>query len=309
MEILIKFIDKFYPIASNNYEPEISRRAWYCNCSGVYINELQQKYQKNILWIKEDKCVALTLYKGKYNKYRVYKCGHCIIDVYYLCNLFNAGVQNIEECIKSLVFKCPICEYLGNNINNKYIVYNLYSSGTIISNPIIPEKYLKFIKDDLHPGDVIDTKGYRGNGLYLFDGEFEKVETDNCYPIWPIKWLNKRGYTYYLQLEKTKILYFENDIYYSYNGKFYSNYKDNHDEYNYTTNIIILSDRLNIGDYINFKLYENIIYPFNDYKKLNEIISAGKLCKAKLYNEEFLIFHYGSLYIAKAGIISAILYT
>ena len=67
-----------------------------------------------------------------------------------------------------------------------YQIWNQYSSccSTIVSKDTIPKIYLPYLTDIFEEGDVVDTEGYRGTGLYIFiNNNFEEVELGEYYPL------------------------------------------------------------------------------------------------------------------------------
>lgn len=342
-----KFADKYYPLKGNDaINPEETKRlVWYCNYTGIFIPELQEKYGCQIDFKEEDDenlCFELNLIKAGYTNYQVYPCSHCFLDVSLLCALYDNinfcwSPKFSEERAKQIINnldKCPICNPVQksvlkslnkNNYDEKlipYIVSNELITGSVILRPIFPKKYIHHLAD-LHvfeEGDLVDVDGYRGIGLYILDddGKFKQVKTGEYYPGWPIKWLKKRGYRYYVD---TCIYFdaipFEDNIYLAPDGKFrktdqnkfclvepptvddgfiddslqeeHKQTGENSDEENEAENKEDFSSE--IID------CETISYPFEDVLQLNLFRKSKKTYKAKLNDKEYLVFSNGNIFL------------
>ncbi|XWV26315.1 putative orfan [Tupanvirus soda lake] len=227
-----KFIKKFYPITfrtkiSNNELNTLKRCIWYCNISEEPIKELQkfnhlqddstechnnEEYncEKSDNNKQYKKPLSLIYFEEGYNDYNTYKCGHCIYLIYYLSTIFdyvNSNYSNMinlrknnkdEEYVENILLNlhsCPICG--GNSTNRKdmYIINNSMCTGTIIVKNTYPLKYLNKISSEFTEGDIIDTDGYRGLGLYILEnGKFCKMNVGEYYAIIPKHLSNKYGY-------------------------------------------------------------------------------------------------------------------
>lgn len=224
-----EFVNTHYPL-KDAQQPDLNkfkRSVWYCNLSGYWI----QKLNPSITPQKETKSkwqsggeIAKSLFNEGYDHYRVFDCGHLILDVYLILTLFDnikAKRQNTSQIISQ---SCPCCSSMDkaypspyNQSGNlqMYIVSNgLSCGGTVSLANIIPEPYLPHLTSLFEKGDVVDCRGYRGTNIHMFNGKrFKPVQTGEYYPIFPLKYLKLRGYGFYLTFQPELIL-FDTDISY-----------------------------------------------------------------------------------------------
>ncbi len=158
------------------------------------------------------------------SEYRVHECGHCFFDIALLCGVYDylnfpyldpikansGGEAEIEKFVigklKHLLTKCGICgDYPKKSSDRYYDELTSLDLGTIIrSHNVTPIKHLGAISTTLRIGDVVDTRGYRGHGLYIYEGILEgqptflEVPCGEYYPIWPVYYCQLQGYQYYL---------------------------------------------------------------------------------------------------------------
>lgn len=336
------FLDNYYSLPDTFTETidlnNFPRALWYCNISGVLIPELQTKYSDleiDLQDLEPEQSLASDFYQGKltevaYNKYRVFPCGHCILDVYYLSSLYDNmnfnwsppfTIEKVEKCIQRLLEKCPICDTNVYDPDKVYLVSNRLTLGTVILKSIIPLKYLKYLSSIFEPGKVIDTDGYRGIGLYLLDDDqqFKKIPIENYYPIWSLKWLKKKGYAAYVNLTDFDALPFENGIYLTMERVFYNAcnskvFELNSDEELQTEENDYVSPETtcaprNYQEKINLQEAAEMTYPFEHSRRVNEYLKSGKLFKARLNEFEYLVFEKTYPYVTNfEGEITALLF-
>ena len=214
------FIEKFYPIAPRNNIlsqelDNVKRCVWYCNFSGRLVPELQShntvNHAVNDASSDDDDVYLSSVYLNNgYRDYNTYQCGHCVYLIYYLSTIFdyiNSNYNNMTivrkngmemNYAKKLVDRlnaCPICKNNTINRKNIYMINNDLHTGTIIVKNTIPKKYLHLLKSEFTEGDIVDTDGYRGIGLYIFfNKQFKKLNVDEYYAIIPKNITDKYGY-------------------------------------------------------------------------------------------------------------------
>ena len=302
-----KFVDKYYPLPlPENIPPKenlknFKRKIWYCNFTGSLIPELQE-YNSSPIGIKgkENESIAGKLYQQGYTYYRVYPCGHSFIDIMLLSMVYDylrtVGENFDHELyIKNLEYKCLLCQNNRNDSKSLYYLFTSMNMGTIILRPTIPKKYLPALTDEFEKGEVVDTGGYRGLGLYIFNGEkFVKTETYEYYPIWSLEYLKLRGYRYYLT-ESPETWYdelkFENEISHYMGYGFAKSNTDLDDKYEKLV-------KLDINSFEKEKKYYLVPYPFSSPNLPNSYLKSDLPLRAKLSEEEYLYFNKGELYIA-----------
>lgn len=216
-----KFIETYYhqiPNVTISKEKlrKINRCIWYCNISSELINDLQkynstddsQCYPVNCDSEDEDSdsdsdselsdnLLSVKYFKKGYCEYNVYRCGHCFYYIYMLSEIFDklrqqnmigSSDKETKEMINKIT-ECPFCLDLAHShrdTDQSYIYYqfNGLCCGTINLQNIIPKKYLHRLGSVFSAGDIIDTNGYRGLGLYIYDdNEFDKLKTEEYYSI------------------------------------------------------------------------------------------------------------------------------
>lgn len=232
---------------------KIDRLIWYCNISGNPIPELQcfNKSNMHLTYPIKKKCLSEQLYHEGATSYRVYGCGHAFLDIHVLCAIFDHSAYRSESLRKELVSTlskgCLICSNVRTSSEDKGNVYGVsgsYVGGTVHIKTTIPKKMLPYLKGLWDEGQVIDTDGYRGIGLYILEaGEFVKVELGEYYPIWTVNRAKKFGYRRLLRgcmwgndPEFDKIELECDVVIYHYEGFFYQNKAikvDNSDTFGY----------------------------------------------------------------------------
>ena len=112
------------------------------------------------------------VYQGRLT-YRIYKCGHCFIDVEIIIEIFDYlnskkkyNDKNMIEMITKYFTQCMYCDIV--KYKSKYSLYFLTiieSYGTICFNDkhIIDKKNFGYLANISEIGDVFDTDGYRGH--------------------------------------------------------------------------------------------------------------------------------------------------
>jgi len=277
-------------------------------------------------------------YKKGYDSYHVYKCGHCFIDIYLLSGLFDyvnscystmidlreegedAVHEHVDKHLRSYYTECLCCQGKRTE-DDRLSLYTTSTSldiGTIIRRDcVIPKKHLGAISHEIKEGDVIDTDGYRGIGLYIYEGGqiYSKVPTGEYYPIWPIENLKSRGYLYYLTETPESCfdeLPFENDIRAIYNGDHLVFIDDDNDEAwefdeknnQITVNLtnekiaMISNDEQELSvEKMENEDYFKMPYPFYRAKQANLLLYSGLPLKAQLTQNEYLVFKDRNTYI------------
>ena len=284
-------------------------------------------------------------YKKGYNTYHAYQCGHCYLDICVLSGLFDyinypyssmidlkkkgpqAVNHYVENKLKNIYNQCMICGDDAKKTEfNRLLIYNLCTDldcGTIISRCVIPHNRLGAICHELTPGDVIDTGGYRGLSLYIYEGNktFTKVQTEEYFPIWPIEWLKRRGYLYYLT-EAPETCYdalpFGNNVQLI-NGCHgpaeicFIEKEANCDELDYLNEEINVENnestsQIKLGNFIVVVTkntqgdYFELPYPFDNPKQANTLLLSGLTFKAKLTDTEYLLFRDRQVFITNDSI-------
>ena len=107
-------------------------------------------------------------------------CPLCDDQTFTFTNI-NQSIYNIDfakELEKTSKY-CPLCNdqtFTFKNVtqSERINMYNIDSGqgGTIVSARRIPKKYLTYIGQEFKKGDIVDTEGYRGIGLYIFNGNW-----------------------------------------------------------------------------------------------------------------------------------------
>lgn len=308
-----QFVEKYYPLTSEQeHEPkEFNRIIWYCNLSETLIRELNDVQVEP----KDEKSTADFIYKEGYDHYRIYECGHLVLDTYLILSLFDNlnynwspkwTLDQVEKLLEQSKTKCPCCAGLSDNM---YIISNSLCVGTVIVGDIIPKRYLKFLTSLYKKGDVVDCEGYRGTGLYMFDGiEFKQIRTESYYPMIPLEYNKLRGYTYYWKIvDACDLLLFENNIAFTPGGgEFYSfdcnkiklidddDQEDDDDGENYDQDDDDDDqEETDDDDDVTDNKLKEIPYPFTDVKLLNRCLKSKKLYKAKLNDYETMVFGNG----------------
>lgn len=243
---LQKFYEEYWPIPYPPISPtkselrEIDRLVWYCNISGNPIPELQKYNKANIkleypMFTEKDLLSVEFYHKNNQNRsYRVYSCGHAFLDIHLLCAVFDAFYYNhdkskIPKVFEDMRYLCPMCSNQDKNAGNTQSLYGVsgrYCGGTVHTKTTIPKKMLPYLKPAFTNGDVVDTKGYRGTGLKIFEnGEFHNVHRYDYYPCWKLEQLQKYGYRKLLtsliwcgdiQFDKIEL---EHNLYINYDGR------------------------------------------------------------------------------------------
>jgi len=317
---LKKFVDVYYPISIDfpaiNDVSLLPRKVWYCNVSGIFISELQDRLGGTQLEIQnnENTEAAAKLYSSGYNHYNIYPCGHCILDVFMISILFeHMKFPCIETSVdKSLEYvrkMCPICPHGSgkspHGVNLIYYIGTPANSDIVILEPtIIPKKYLPYTSENFAEGDIIDTD----TGLCIFDGkEFVDVRKCEYYPIWPLKYLKQRGYRYYLDFTELQdaIPFEENAVFLSSVGMFIpssaisceTDEKPIDAEFFKTLTELEKYDRIEIPQRINLSEFNIVPYPFSDYTTANSYLLGGKH-QAQINKNELLVFYEGTLLLS-----------
>ena len=318
-----KFVDTYWPLPEIKNQMKVDdiinfkRQVWYCNCSKKFIPELQKFNECQISFeYKPDKLLCSNYYKKGYTNYRVYKNGLAFLDIHIIGMLFDyfespyitpkPKTEDLIKFIESLAYDNPF----GNlsNRNEMYNLFNNFNSGTVVLRSSIPVNVIKYIVSEYKDGDVIDTYGYRGVGLYIKDGnKFKKVKRNEYYPIWDLKFLKLIGYRYYLKdvpCTTYDELNFENGIYHEYFGYFSNRTKNNLTEYEKLEPTYYIKKENNVIKYNNGKKwidllldenqFYNIPYPFITPDQPNSLIKTdlAKTCRfrAKISNNDYLVF-------------------
>ena len=233
------FVNEYYPLKDT--DPTLlnktNRLIWYCNLSGFFVS-LNPTIQPEDIKDESDNRfrsggeIAKCLFDEGYDHYRVYECGHLILDLYLILTLFDniqsknqSKKKNVDAITKCLTSKtCPCCESIAHSYQSSYndkdelqmylVASGFSCGGTILVATIIPQKYLPYLTSLFEKGDVVDCGGYRGTQIFMFNGNrFKQVPTGEYYPIFPLKYLKLRGYSFYLKYEP-ELLLFDNDISY-----------------------------------------------------------------------------------------------
>lgn len=320
------FLDQYWPLPSvntiltDNDIKAFKRQVWYCSASGLFIPELQ-KYNVYpiILTYKQSELLCSKFYQQGYTNYRVYKTGHAFLDIHiigmlfdYFINSYYSPKPTIEDMMK-YINKLP--DYENNpfvNTNNVLDMYKLvtnFSTGTIyVRDTVIPKKAIKYIGSEFRDGDVVDTSGYRGTGLFIKDGnEFIPVDRREYYPIWPLKFLRHKGYIHYLKNSFCQYfdeLKFENGIsFYPYLGFGPTNLENHNDDKNFDTKNYI---RFNDGKVqynhdmqwliltLNDTGFYDVPYPFANVGQANALMKTDLLnsikFRANISDHDYLVF-------------------
>ncbi len=350
----------------------IKRSRWYCNLTGRSIPHLQKfNTRTNFdVTIKEDSedyddhfsneekaCASELLYNGGYDSYHIFECGHCYIDIHVIAALFDyiesrhmpmiklkkmgekAVDDHVNEQLNSFFSKCFVCG--GNRCHDDrlslYACSTILNTGTVfLPSRIIDKKNFGDICDELKWGDVIDSEGYRGTGLYIYEGNrsYSKVPCDEYYPNWPLEYLKTRGYLYYLTSDFETLfdrLPFDNKIwaYYDFEND-HLIFKDSLESDSFTENTDQLifkdlvesesleSDEMDVlitdleankvmissHDYhltlekMAGEDYFSMPYPFANSKQANLLLCSGLNLKTKLTESEYLLFRNKVTYIS-----------
>jgi len=296
---------------------ELKRQVWYCNCSGNFIPELQRFNAYPVtLNYKSNGLLCAEYYQKGYTKYRVYKTGQAFLDIHIIGMLFDyfensyyspkPTQEDLIKCIESLAGDSPF----GNVVSrlDMYKKVNKFSVGTVYLRDVVPKNILRYIISECQEGDVIDTDGYRGIGLYIKDGDsFKKVNRHEYYPIWPLKFLKQRGYMHYLK--NTPCTYYDELLFE--NGISYNQY---HSPERFSDSKKGADDKLNPNMYIKrendvVKYYNgdnwisltmdddgfyNVLYPFANADQPNSLMKTDLRkeikFRAKISDHDYLIF-------------------
>lgn len=238
------FIKDNYPLKSMKHHldedqiKKIKRRVWYCNCSDLAIPELQKyNYEDEAKYdyVKTD-IISCQFYEKGYKNYRIYENGLAFLDIHIVCMLFDYLYEHgryhdyRQKDVDMILDKINEDECPFAKIKNRKDMYKNVGiksggtlsklcfgvQGTILLKNYYCKEYIEHIADEFDDGDVIDTKGYRGLGIHIKIGSwFEPVDRREYYPIWPLRYLKKRGYLYYLNETEQSCfdeLYFDNGI-------------------------------------------------------------------------------------------------
>ena len=302
-----QFVDKYYPLQDrHNCNPKASnRQVWYCNLSGFFIPELNPEIDPNEIDAGTDeKTIAEQLFDEGYNHYRIYKCGHLVLDSYLILSLydnFNAKrkcdtVEKVESLLQKYEKVCPCCNDIGNGYpsvceNEKtkmYRVSNGFSTGgTIILGNVIPHEYLKFMTHLFEKGDIVDCEGYRGTGIHIFNGhQFVEVPKDEYWPIIPLEYVKLRGYTFYLSQVRSNMLLFEYNIAYTVNEGFCP---FDCDEITLDTDYVPYPDYPTLDEEDALPAEEELEYPFTDANLIQRCLYADREFKVKLSESETMV--------------------
>lgn len=273
------------------------------------------------------------------NSFTVFECGHCFIDYF----LFKIIYKNLEYMEKSKIKFSDLftkCLFSCNKKINRLDMYCVVASSSFVQTTIpvpyktidntIPKNKLKYTIGELGKGDVIDTSGCDGRDLYMFIGNYKflKVPTVDYYPVWPLKYLKYKGYSYYLcdaPVNEFDELLFENNI------KLIKTESDNLffencDEKTNTTEPITVDDVDDEEDYRSYAIVESypnkitiiygdvqielkskinfqsesyylVEYPFKDANYANMLLFSDLNIISKLSKKEYLIFESSRVYI------------
>jgi hypothetical protein len=159
------------------------------------------------------------------SSHRVFPCGHCYLDLAILRGVYDLSIfqfkgynhpivftdKKVQKWVRgkliSLYSHCMICgpraEYNPTSRLRLYARAIQLQSQSINYKEnvlIVPPQCLSAILNEIQVGQVIDTEGYKGYGLWIYEGNssFVKVPTDNDSPIWLLEYMKLRGYSYYL---------------------------------------------------------------------------------------------------------------
>ena len=233
-----------------------------------------------------------------------------ILDIYLILSLYDNynyhwspkwTLEKVEALLQQSETKCPCC---GGFSDNMYIISNRLCTGTAILGDIVPKRYLKFLTSLYQKGDVVDCEGYRGTGLYLFDGiEFKQIPTETYHPIVPLEYNKLRGYTYYWNIVGScDLLLFENNVVLVPGDKFYlydcSKIKlidenDKGGEYYWPKDDEAEDKEDDEIDEVITNKFKEIAYPFSDVKLLNRCLNSKQLYRAKLNEKETMVLGEG----------------
>ena len=222
------FLDSVWPLppVSNPPSPteirDLKRKIWYCNISGIYIPELQEYNNFPVVEkMQSDDSIAARFYQKGYTAYRVYQNGQAFLDIQLASALFDyfcvpfyyprptkeqmqAQIERLrtDEPFEQIPNSKDRPQFFDNRLK-MYLLITSYIIGTIHLRPHIPEDALLYLSDEYQKGDLVDTVGYRGRGLWIFDGtcfilpkEFDSCRIGEYVPI-PSEYLELRGYCYY----------------------------------------------------------------------------------------------------------------
>ena len=305
---------------------KIGRLIWYCNASGILIPSLNKiiglEVNSEDYFYDDGDDESVDDESGDdesvddLGPYRVYPCGHAFYDdmlheFIYSTSLssyggsrngsFRANIRLLKfvKALEKTWWYCPLCYNqtftFSNVIQSERI--NMYSTdpgqgGTIVSARLIPKKYLTYISQEFKEGDIVDTEGYRGLGLYIFNGiRFESVPRDEYYPIWDLYYLKLRGYHYYLTAFKIyDELKFENGISFNPDNGFYQMIR--------CTVMLDDDDISSVCSANDSGCNANEVpYPFESSKQANTYVHSSTRVKAKISDHDWLFLGKNQAYI------------
>ena len=315
------FLDKIWPLPDVKDPPtamemiEFRRQVWFCNCSGNFIPELQRFNGYPVtLEYKSNGLRCAEYYKKGYTRYRVYKSGQAFLDIHIIGMLFdyveNPNIspkptqEELLKCIERLSGDAPFGKVADRM--DMYKVVKKFSTGTVHLRDALPKDILRYIASECQDGNVIDTYGYRGLGLYIKDGDrFKKVQRHEYYPIWPLKFLKRRGYRYYLKNSPCTDydeLLFENGVTHFPYGYFgYSEAETNFNKLGHSMYVKREGDVVryhNEGEWISLTMdddgFYNVPYPFLTYDQPNALMKTELRkeikFRARISDHDYLVF-------------------
>ena len=301
-----QFVEKYYPLHDNqNFDPtNCNRLVWYCNLSGFFIPDLNPDIDPNNLENHSDsKTIAEQLFDDGYDHYRIYSCGHLVLDSYLILSLYDnfncrrnscSTLEKVEALLKKYETCCPCCNDIGNGYrsscdNDKekamYKVSNGFTTGgTIHLGNIIPHKYLKFLTPLFKKGDMVDCEGHRGLGIHIFDGkQFKHLPMDEYWPIIPLEYVKLRGYTFYLSQISSFMLLFEKDVAYTINEGFCPFACD---DITLNTDYVPYPDYPPLDDDDTLPTDDELTYPFTDATLIQKCLYSDRQFRVKLSDDE-----------------------
>jgi len=175
---------------------------------------LENKVESGNDYTEEEEEEDKEFRNDNHGEYLIYQCGHIycsqclnifIIEKYIGANgwtiidnikvhYFELDLDKLKDNYPSYQDICPIClnETNSKNFTNKNDRINMYYDRHLT----LPKKYLRYFLDEFEEGDTIDCHGYRGTGLYYYDGvSLIKSEGEYGYflPTEAFKMVKKKG--------------------------------------------------------------------------------------------------------------------
>lgn len=219
---IIPQLHKFNTIIDNKITISKAKNIMYDNYSDLtedYPDGHQDGHEDHQKFVCEMGLELKKLYDDGYNKFHIFSCGHCYIDIYLIYELYIylydtwtgkeylKNMKDVDLCIDQLLAnsynQCNKCKLNENPITSTFMYEGFAPFSQCQSSSYVKFKYLDVICHKLKIGDMINTnQKYRyTNIIYIYEGKgkYLRMPRKWKYYVLPFEYVKLRGCVYYLK--------------------------------------------------------------------------------------------------------------